>query len=442
MIHERLFQFKLGTTKENLTAHAGLALMAEFNHGLGIKDLVDKHLPKPMSNRGFKPSVFVESLVLMLEGGGRSLEDIRELKFEAGLMKLTGDVAIPSSDAVGDWLRRMGEELSGGLSGLDDVRRIVINRLCRRDGITDYTLDADATEIIGEKVDARFTYKGTWGRYPNPHRKMLGFLYETRLCIYDEFREGNTAPASAQNGFYKECKRRMPPGKRIARYRADSASYQAELINELENDSVKWAITARQDSSVKSLIRSIKEDQWYEPVKGCGYEITETVHSMNNTANAFRLVIKREKHKQASLFEKEPYFHHAIATNFLEGEKSAKEVLIWHNQRGESENFNKELKNGFGMEQMPCGTSSANAVFFRIGVIAYNLFVGFKRLSCPESWAKHTIGTLRWKMIQVAGYIVSHAGQIILKLSVGIKELAIFEEIRRKTFEFSLLCSG
>jgi len=37
---------------------------------------------------------------------------------------------------------------------------------------------------------------------------------------------------------------------------------------------------------------------------------------------------------------------------------------------------------------VPCGQSYANAVFFRIGVIAYNLFIGFKRLSCPESWMK------------------------------------------------------
>jgi hypothetical protein len=36
----------------------------------------------------------------------------------------------------------------------------------------------------------------------------------------------------------------MPEGKRMARYRADSASYQAELINEMETDQVRWAITA------------------------------------------------------------------------------------------------------------------------------------------------------------------------------------------------------
>jgi hypothetical protein len=39
------------------------------------------------------------------------------------------------------------------------------------------------------------------------------------------------------------------------------------------------------------------------------------------------------------------------------------------------------MKIGFSMQRMPCGQRHANAVFFRIGVIPYNLFIGFKRLS-------------------------------------------------------------
>jgi hypothetical protein len=82
MIQQTLFSFKIGTTKERLTAHGGLALMAEFNHGIGLRELVDKYLPQPRSNRGFKQSVFVDPLALMFESGGVSLEDIRELKYE------------------------------------------------------------------------------------------------------------------------------------------------------------------------------------------------------------------------------------------------------------------------------------------------------------------------------------------------------------------------
>ena len=441
MMQQTIFSFKLETTKERLTAHGGLALMAEFNHGIGLRELSDRYLPGPRSNRGFKASVFVDAMVLMLQGGGRSLEDIRELKYEEGLMKLIGNNNIPDSDTVGDWLRRMGDCKAGqsGLKGLDEVRNTINHRILRRDGISEYTLDADATEILGEKADAFFTYNGEKGYMP-----MLGFLYEANLCIYEEFREGNVAPAFGQKEFYIECKKRMPKGKRIKYYRADSASYQAELINELEADGVKYTITADQDRAVKFLISVISENEWKEPIKGCDYEIAETVHSMNKTKKAFRLVIKREIRRQGELFEEEEkqYFYHVVATNWLEEEKDGQQVLEWHNQRGQAENFNKELKIGFAMERMPCGQTYANAVFFRIGVIAYNLFVGFKRLSCPESWTRNTIATFRWKMVQVAGRIVRHAGNVVLKLAIDIKKLELFKDIRKRSYELSLCLDG
>ena len=441
MIQQTVFPFKIETTKERLTAHGGLALMAEFNHGIGLRDLADRYLPAPGSNRGFNPSAIVDAVVLMLQGGGRSLEDLRELKNEEGLMKLIGRDEIAEPDTVGDWLRRMGDPKSGevGLKGLDEVRNKINGRILRRDGRESYTLDADATEIIGEKADALFTYNGNKGYMP-----VLGFLYEVALCIYDEFREGNVSPQSGQKGFYLECKKRMPVGKRIGYYRADSASYQAELFNQLEKDRVTYAITADQDKAVKALIGSIKEEEWKEPVRGCGYELAETVHCMNKTKKAFRLVIKREMRRQGELFEEKEgqYFYHAVATNWLEEEKDTAKVLKWHNQRGQAENFNKEVKVGVGMERMPCGQSHANAVFFRIGVLAYNLFIGFKRLSCPESWVNQTIATFRWKMVQVAGRIVKHAGETVLKLMMDLEKLELFRGIRKKSFELSLCPDG
>ena len=53
MIQQTIFPFKIETTKERLTAHGGLALMGEFNHGIGLRELTDRYLPSPGSNRGF-----------------------------------------------------------------------------------------------------------------------------------------------------------------------------------------------------------------------------------------------------------------------------------------------------------------------------------------------------------------------------------------------------
>jgi hypothetical protein len=49
----------------------------------------------------------------------------------------------------------------------------------------------------------------------------------------------------------------MPWGKKIGYYRADSASYQADLFNQLEGEGVKYGITADQDKAVKSAIALI-----------------------------------------------------------------------------------------------------------------------------------------------------------------------------------------
>ena len=57
-------------------------------------------------------------------------------------------------------------------------------------------------------------------------------------------------------------------GKRLARYRADRASYQAALINELEPDQVRWTITADQAVAVKAVIAGVPAKAWQEPERG------------------------------------------------------------------------------------------------------------------------------------------------------------------------------
>jgi hypothetical protein len=438
MVRQTVMPFKLERTDETLTAHGGLALLAEFNHGLGVCGLANRYLPRPGSNRGYAPSVFVDRLILMLQAGGQCLEDLRELTREAGLLRLLGQAVVPDPDTVGDWLRRMGDPQTeqAGLVGLGQVRDVLTARILRRDGHEAYTLDVDATLIEGEKREAHWSYLGVKGYMP-----LLGFLFETPVCLVDEFREGNVSPGAGQLEFYRQCRTRMPVGKRVARYRADSASYQAALINELETDQVRWAITADQDVAVKAVIAGVPAEAWQEPERGCGYQVADAVHTMNATKAAFRLSITREERPQPDLFDEAtgPYAYHVVASNWPQEEKTAHEVLRWHNQRGQAENFNKELKNGLGLDQLPCGDAGANAVFFRIGVLAYNLFIGFKRLACPAAWASQTIATVRWKLVQVAGRILHHAGQVILRLVLDAEALACWRSIRQRCGALSVV---
>jgi hypothetical protein len=49
---------------------------------LRLPRVIDEELPRPGSGHGYKPSQFVLSLILMFHGGGKKLEDLREIKGE------------------------------------------------------------------------------------------------------------------------------------------------------------------------------------------------------------------------------------------------------------------------------------------------------------------------------------------------------------------------
>ncbi|EAY56819.1 MAG: probable transposase [Leptospirillum rubarum] len=79
---------------------------------------------------------------------------------------------------------------------------------------------------------------------------------------------------------------------------------------------------------------------------------------------------------------------------------------------------------------MPTGDLHANAVFFRVGVLAYNLFVGFRRDLLPDSSQSWSLRTVRWKLLSMAGKIVRHARTIVLKLAVDDGSLEFLSRIR------------
>ncbi len=187
------------------------------------------------------------------------------------------------------------------------------------------------------------------------------------------------------------------------------------------------------DLSVKEIIRDLDESKWLKYKDSSS--ITCAPHCMQKTKKVFNLIIIRRP-GQPDLLDPnsdDSQRYTLIATNITGNPAS---IVRWYNQRGEaSENRIKELKIGFNMEYMPCGTTKANAVYFRIGVLAYNLFKLFKMAALPKEWAKHTVQTIRWKFYQTAGKLVAHAGQLWFKIKTV--SLQFFEEVRTRVCKFS-----
>ena len=75
-------------TRDMITPHAGLALLGEFAVGLGLLQSADRYLPNPGSDAGYSPSGYTFPLILMLNSGGRSLEDTHQIIVDEGLQEI------------------------------------------------------------------------------------------------------------------------------------------------------------------------------------------------------------------------------------------------------------------------------------------------------------------------------------------------------------------
>ena len=113
----------------------------------------------------------------------------------------------------------------------------MLKRGLKADGLKGYTLDIEATGIEAEKQSAQMTYKGFMGYMP-----MVRHLSENGLIVGDEFRPGNESPEAENLEFIKYYKRQLLKGKRIKALSADSAAYQASVINYCESHGIEFAI--------------------------------------------------------------------------------------------------------------------------------------------------------------------------------------------------------
>ena len=174
-----------------------------------------------------------------------------------------------------------------------------------------------------------------------------------------------------------------------------------------------------------------KEKPYWQPLRNkksetiAGQDTYRTVHCIGDYETPFTLIIQRKQIKGQIEIDLEAlgneeevtdkgYIYRAIATN-KESLDNTK-IVHWYNQRGEdSENRIKELKLDFGGDTLPCSNFEANALYFNIAALSYNLFSLMRQL-LPLDLSNHRAITLRWKLYAMAAKVVKTGRQYFVKL--------------------------
>lgn len=287
------------------------------------------------------------------------------------------------------------------------------------------------------------------------------YWHEQGLLLHSEFRDGNVPAGYEQLRLLKESLNRLPVDVDTVYMRSDSAGYQQELLEYCATganghfNAIEFAIAMRVTKSFKKAVSELKEADW-QPIehkddKGnvflTNQEFAEVCFvpswvAQGDSQIEYRYIAIREKmidkktgsKKDDELpfqtvnMNKQKYKLFGIVTN---RDLPGSELIQWHRERcGDSEKVHSVEKGQLAGGQFPSNLFGANAAWWHIMVLAFNLNQLMRVSALPEELKTKCLKGLRFHIIGVAGRVIQHARATTVKLAGGAATLQLFDTIR------------
>lgn len=433
-----------------VTGRAGLPLVLEMMRAIRLEDVISKEVRVRERQAGFSEAEKIEALVLLMASGGQCLEDIRALSADAGLLRLL-DRALPSSDALRSFLYTFHDsrlieqaqqrrppntvayipEENAALAGLGRVNVEFVRRVTAQSTLKRATLDCDATIQESHKQEALPHYKGGRGYQP------VAILWaEQDLVLADEYRDGNVPAAMSNLPVIKRSFQSLPNTVREYFFRADSACYDETVLKWLANPKreggpqgpIGFTISADMSRELKTACKKLPETAWapledrVDEVVSCA-EVEFTPGDWPKDTWPLRYLALRIVSKQGRLLE-EGYATKYLAVVTNRQEEIAR-LIRWHWEKaGTIELIHDVTKNELAAAVPPCGRFGANAAWYRLSLLTYNVLSALKSLALSPALSNARPKRLRFCVFTVAARIISHAGAMIVRVGAEAERLA------------------
>lgn len=417
---------KVINSPEKITPFAGFNFCHKLFNQCGLPQLIDSHLGKRVKTFGFDYSdIFSNHLAIFLHGGDCT-EDINE--HLSGHLRSVKGFKTCSADTILRGIKELSTEtieIEGGSKvwhqfninkRLNDlmVKSLLLTRQLRQ-GSQDYTFDYDNQVIATEKYDSKRTYKKIDGYQPG-----IGSI--GKLVVFIEGRNGNSQAKYQQLETLGRAFETLEENKvNFARFRADSASYQKEVVELVEARTSCFYIRAKRCASLEQQISQLPQQAWEKVRLGVQeMEVAELKeYQPFGGEKQYRLVVSRIKRKdgQAGLFTGNDFTYRGILTN--DTEKKNAEIVAFYNERGSSEKTFDVMNNDFGWSKLPCSFLNENTAYMIMTAIYANFYQHIiATFSARLDWLKENFRLKKFifRFISVAGKWVKSGRQHILKL--------------------------
>jgi hypothetical protein len=428
-----------------VTAHGGVPALIEHFRSSGAAAIVDAEAGYKKRNRGLSASEMAESLLALWACGGEPCEDLDRLREGDGLPLLLGH-GLPAPQTARDFLASFDEpelpllgggksavrEESRGLWGLAAASGAVIADLQRRRPVDVATIDLDATVLASGKRAARFAYDGQRGYQP-----VVAVWAEQDVVLADEFRDGHVSASTGNRRVIERALAALPAGVARVYLRADSALYEHGLMVFLDKRKIGFAISVPVSEGLKRRIAGLAETAWrFEREDGeavrhwaeLDYLPDGALSQKDGAVRRLRYIAIRIAKKQGALFaDGSQVRHFCVVTNRADPKDGdAGDLLRWHRGKaGTVEHAHHVLANELAASALPSQKFGANAAWFRLNVILYNLLSAFKRLGLPEEMHAIRPKRLRFLVLNTLARLVCHARERLLRCTSAFARRAL-----------------
>ena len=382
--------------------------------------------------------------------------------------------SVPSDSAAARYLERfhdMDEESkreahrayipspNEALQGLGKVNADLVGFVQSRSPHTEATLDMDATLVETRKQEALHSYKGYRAYQP-----LTTYWSEADMVVHSEFRDGNVPAGHQQLRVLIEALGHLPADVERVMVRSDTAGYQQELLRYCAEGRderfgvIEFAVGVGVTPEFRRAVSQVAEQDWHTLYRKVGEHRMDTGqqwaevnfvpnwigHSKNSPE--YRFIATREQlieqplpgmegqmelpFPAMELSNKGWYKVFGVVTNrTLAGD----ELIWWSRQRcGKGEEVHSVLKSDLAGGRLPSRLFGANAAWWAISVLAFNLNSAMKRLVLGGQWHSKRLKAVRFALIALPGRVMRHARRLIIRLARGHPSYELLLRARRR----------
>jgi len=433
---------RIETTSDRLTGRAGLSLFVAYLHGIHVFSWLDRWFGSIRKSRKGLPitELFKQALCFFIDGTSRRLTYFDTLSQDEGY---AGSIETPIEGMASS------EQMKRFFKAFAWTRVFLFRRLLqtlfiwrlkiKQPGVIELGIDT----MVMDNDDAKCRH----GVKPT-YKKKKGFqplqMNWGRLIVDAVFRSGDkhsnhgdTALKMIRHMVIKiKCEYR---GDVPIIIRMDSGFFDQKIFALCETLRIGYVCGGKMYADIKNMAAGWDATQWqrFQSGKKKAWQYTEFGCRQGSWKRFRRAVFCRLMHddsKQLYL----PGFRPdtVIVTNIGQGQAidgllkkaaaedylSANGLVACYHERGSDELANRALKN-FGHEQLPFKRFAPNAAWYYMMLVGHFLLESFKEdVSSPVLSVGSYASTLRRRLIDIAGKIVSHGGETILKVSHACME--------------------